>query len=55
MGFGKFAAIAGPLLMGGVAKISGHTRWGVLSLLLLFLAGLWLLNKVEEPDSHPFI
>jgi len=49
--FGKFAAIAGPLLMGGIAKISGHTRWGVLSLLVLFLAGLFFLNKVKEPDS----
>jgi len=48
--FGKFAAIAGPLLMGGVTKIFGHTRWGVLSLLVLFLAGLLFLSKVEEPD-----
>ncbi|SMD03606.1 MFS transporter, UMF1 family [Desulfocicer vacuolatum DSM 3385] len=50
--FGKFAAISGPLLMGGIAKISGHTRWGVLSLLLLFTVGLWLLNKVDVPDSR---
>jgi len=48
--FGKFAAIAGPLLMGGIAKMTGHSRWGVLSLLILFLAGLFLLNKVKEPD-----
>ena len=50
--FGKFAAISGPLLMGGVAKISGHTRWGVLSLLVLFLTGLWLLNQVAEGDDN---
>ena len=50
--FGKFAAIAGPLLMGGIAKISGHSRWGVLSLLILFLAGLWLLKRVEVKSSN---
>ena len=33
---------------GGIAKISGHTRWGV-SLLVLFLTGLLLLNNVKEP------
>ncbi len=52
--FGKFAAIAGPLLMGGIANLSGHTRWGVLSLLVLFLVGLWLLKQVEveSPSSN---
>ncbi len=44
--FGKFAAITGPLLMGVVGRLTGETRWGVLSILLLFLIGGWLLKKV---------
>jgi len=45
--FGKFAAIAGPFLMGVVGTITGHSRWGVLSILILFIAGAWLLSKVD--------
>ncbi len=46
--FGKFAAIAGPFLMGLVGRLSGDSRWGVLSLLLLFIAGGYCLSKVRE-------
>ena len=46
--FGKFAAIAGPFLMGVVGRLSGHSRWGVLSILILFIAGAWLLSKVDS-------
>lgn len=49
--FGKFAAISGPLLMGMVGKLTGDTRWGVLSILLLFVIGGILLSKVKE-DGH---
>ena len=48
---GKFAAITGPMLMGLVGRLSGHSRWGVLSLLLLFVLGGWLLTRVET--AHP--
>lgn len=46
--FGKFAAITGPLLMGIVGRITGETRWGVLSILVLFVAGAYFLNRVEK-------
>ncbi len=46
--FGKFAAITGPFMMGVVGRISGDTRWGVLSILLLFVIGGYFLLKVEE-------
>lgn len=46
--FGKFAAITGPFLMGIVAQITGETRWGVLSILALFLIGGVILLQVEE-------
>ena len=47
--FGKFAAITGPFLMGIVGRITGETRWGVLSILLLFIVGGLLLTRVEDP------
>ncbi len=46
--FGKFAAISGPLLMGVVGKMTGETRWGILSILLLFVVGSVLLGGVKD-------
>ena len=46
--FGKFAAITGPFMMGIVGQLTGHSRWGVLSLLLLFIAGGALLLQVGD-------
>ncbi len=46
--FGKFAAITGPFLMGIVGVYSGHSRWGVLSILILFIIGAWILSRVED-------
>lgn len=46
--FGKFAAITGPLMMGGIAAWTGHSRWGVLSLLLLFDMGGLLLARTRH-------
>lgn len=44
---GKFAAIIGPFLMGWVGAISGSSRVGILSLLVLFLGGAMILSRVE--------
>ncbi len=46
--FGKFAAITGPFLMAVVGRLTGETRWGVLSILILFVVGALLLSRVEE-------
>ena len=46
---GKFAAIVGPVLMGWIGVLSGNPRAGILSLLILFLAGGVMLMKVKEP------
>ena len=46
--FGKFAAISGPLLMGLVGRMTGETRWGILSLLGLFVIGGMLLGGVKD-------
>jgi len=45
----KSAAILGPLLMGWVGLATGNSRSGILSLLLLFVAGGWLLTRVKLP------
>jgi UMF1 family MFS transporter len=44
---GKFAAILGPVMIGWVGVISGNPRTGILSLLVLFVVGGWVLAKVE--------
>jgi len=45
---GKFAAILGPVLTGVVALAFGSQRLGILSLLILFVAGAGLLMRVRE-------
>lgn len=53
---GKAAAVLGPLLVGVAAAATGNSRIGLLSILLLFLAGMWFLRKVDDslPDhKHP--
>jgi UMF1 family MFS transporter len=47
---GKFAAVLGPLLVGATAALSGSSRIGVSSLVLLFVAGAVLLWRVREPE-----
>ncbi|MEI7811897.1 MAG: MFS transporter [Ignavibacteria bacterium] len=47
--FGKSSAIIGPLLYGAIADISNE-RFAVLAIGCFFIAGLFLLKKVEEPE-----
>jgi len=42
---GKFAAVLGPILVGVTALVSGSTRAGMLSLILLFAGGAVLLMR----------
>jgi MFS transporter, UMF1 family len=49
--FGKFAAITGPFLVGVIGQITGETRWGVLSILVLLFIGAGLLALVKE-EGH---
>jgi UMF1 family MFS transporter len=44
---GKFAAIIGPALLGLVTILTGNIRYGIASILLLFLGGGWLLSRVD--------
>jgi UMF1 family MFS transporter len=52
--FGKFATVLGPALMAIATNIMGHSRYGVLSVLILFVIGGALLLRVEkDPSSSP--
>ncbi|MBZ4683873.1 MAG: major facilitator superfamily permease [Fusobacteriales bacterium] len=45
--FGKFATILGPFLMGIVSEFTGSSRYGVLSIMFLFLIGIIFLVFVK--------
>jgi len=47
---GKFATITGPFLVGITGQLTGQSRYGVLSILVLFLVGSLLLSRVGEPS-----
>ena len=49
---GKFSAVLGPILTGVVALSFGSQRIGILSILILFLGGLFLLTKVQQPSTE---
>ncbi len=44
---GKFAAVIGPGMMGAITLITGNIRYGILSILFLFIAGAYFLWKVS--------
>ena len=56
---GKFAAVIGPLLVGTIALLTNDPRSGILSVLLLFAIGGFLLAKVDvakgTEDAASFI
>jgi UMF1 family MFS transporter len=45
---GKFAAVIGPVLVGWVALLSGSSRYGILSLVVLLVAGGLILLRVDS-------
>jgi MFS transporter, UMF1 family len=47
---GKFAAVLGPVLVGVMASLSGSSRVGISSLMVLFAAGALLLWRVRVPE-----
>lgn len=49
---GKFAAILGPLLTGSVAYVTGDSRLGILSILLLFVGGGALLLVAARSERR---
>ena len=49
---GKFAAVIGPIMMGWVTLATGNVRLGILSILILFISGALLLQKVDFEEGE---
>ncbi len=43
----KFSAIFGPFIFGLVGQLTGSSRYGIVSLVIFFLVGIWILTKVD--------
>ncbi len=46
--FGRFSIIFGPLTMGLIGRLTGQTKYGILSILLFFIIGGIILLKFKE-------
>lgn len=49
--FGRFSSIFGPLLMGLTSQLTGNSKLGILSLVLLFAIGLFFFSKINNEDQ----
>ena len=49
---GKFASIIGPPLMGYVGLVTGNPRLGILSIIILFISGGFILRKVDLDEGE---
>lgn len=47
----KFAGIAGPLLFGVVSQVTGGSRMSIVSLIIFFIVGGFLLTRVDEQEG----
>ncbi len=50
--FGKFSAIWGPLIFVAVNEATGSARNSILSLIVFFAAGGWLLSRVDVAEAR---
>jgi UMF1 family MFS transporter len=48
----KFSAILGPLLFVGAVTLFGSSRPAVLGLIVFFVVGIYLLNRVDETEGR---
>ncbi len=49
---GKFAAVIGPMMMGTITLITGNIRYGILSILILFVLGAYFFMKVNIEEGQ---
>ncbi|GJM15140.1 MAG: MFS transporter [Thermodesulfobacteriota bacterium] len=47
----KFAGIVGPLVFAVVTQLAGSSRLSIVSLIVFFILGAFLLNKVDEKEG----
>lgn len=50
--FEKFAGVFGPAIVAAVISVTGSTRVSILSVILFFVAGAWLLLKVDVAEGQ---
>ena len=48
---GKFAAVIGPAMMGTITLMTGNIRYGIISIVLLFILGGYFLQKVNIEEG----
>lgn len=48
----KFAGIIGPAIFGVIGQLTGSSRWGIISVTFLFVAGALLLWRVDEQEGR---
>jgi MFS transporter, UMF1 family len=48
----KFAGVIGPAIFGIIGQLTGSSRWGIVSVTLLFIAGAILLWQVDEQEGQ---
>ena len=49
---GKAAAVFGPVMMGTIVHLTGNPRLGILSVALLFFAGMFFFRLVNDPTDQ---
>jgi UMF1 family MFS transporter len=48
----KMAGIIGPAIFGLVGQLAGSSRWGIVSVVFLFVSGALLLRRVDEEEGR---
>jgi UMF1 family MFS transporter len=48
----KLAGVIGPAIFGLVGQLTGSSRWGIISVTFLFIAGAALLWRVNEQEGR---
>jgi len=48
---GKFAVVFGPVMMGVITILTENVRYGILSVTVLFVAGGFLLSRVNIEEG----
>ena len=48
---GKFAVVFGPIMMGTITLLTGNVRYGILSIIVLFIIGAVLLSRVNVEEG----
>ena len=48
----KMAGIIGPAIFGMIGQLTGSSRWGIISVVVLFVTGAFILGRVDELEGR---